>query len=254
MEKNELSDEEKTVALGRIERLIKRLKDFNISEIEDFGNSKIHILEADIDKALRDTFEDGVEYERYEYIKYLGPDSVNFYEQTPAQEVRVQLKKKIDRAILQFESINDNFNFELNESKKGTPTRLLSSYQGLKLHERISQASDKLYRDGHYANAVEDAVKALIKYVKEKSGADEDGKNLMQHVPSKNRPVLKFNELKTESDKNEQEGYMYLFTGAVVGFRNPRVDDLKTDDPETALEMIAFISFLSKLVDRANRE
>ena len=62
-------------------------------------------------------------------------------------------------------------------------------------------------------------------------------------------PTLQFNDLSTESDQNEQRGFMYLFAGAVAGLRNPRAHDFIRDDPERALEFIAFVSLLAKLLD-----
>jgi len=46
---------------------------------------------------------------------------------------------------------------------------------------------------------------------------------------------------------------MMLFSGAVMGLRNPRAHKIIQDDPEKALEFIAFISLLAKLADKANK-
>jgi uncharacterized protein (TIGR02391 family) len=70
---------------------------------------------------------------------------------------------------------------------------------------------------------------------------------------SANNPILRFNDLKDDSDRNEQRGFMMLLQGAVAGLRNPRAHKLIKDDPERALEFIAFISLLAKLVDGATR-
>ncbi len=81
----------------------------------------------------------------------------------------------------------------------------------------------------------------------------EDGVTLMQQAFSPKNPVLKFNDLADESDRNEQLGYMQMFSGAVSGLRNPRAHKLVHDDPERALEFIAFVSLLAKLLDDAKR-
>jgi len=46
---------------------------------------------------------------------------------------------------------------------------------------------------------------------------------------------------------------MWLFSGAVMGIRNPRAHKLIEDDPERAIEFIAFISLLAKLLDSATK-
>jgi uncharacterized protein (TIGR02391 family) len=66
---------------------------------------------------------------------------------------------------------------------------------------------------------------------------------------SPNSPVLKFNALANQSDKDEQKGFMQMFAGAVSGLRNPRAHGFLKDDPERALEFIAFVSLLAKLLD-----
>lgn len=73
----------------------------------------------------------------------------------------------------------------------------------------------------------------------------------MENVFSPKNPVLKFNQLADESDINEQKGFMMMFSGAVAGLRNPRAHKIIKDDPEQALEFIAFVSLLAKLLDRA---
>ena len=93
-----------------------------------------------------------------------------------------------------------------------------------------------MYRDGHHANAIEDAMKALNDLVRLRSGVDNvDGTKLMEHVFSPNKPVLKFKALANDSDRDEQRGYMMMFSGAVVGLRNPRAHRLIKDDAERAL-------------------
>ena len=45
---------------------------------------------------------------------------------------------------------------------------------------------------------------------------------------------------------------MMMFSGAVAGLRNPRAHSFIEDDPERALEFIAFVSLLAKLLDEAS--
>jgi uncharacterized protein (TIGR02391 family) len=124
----------------------------------------------------------------------------------------------------------------------------------LDLHREIALAVGKLYRDGHCANAVEDAVKALNGLVRLRSGVDHlDGSTLMEHVFSPKNPVLRFNALADKSDGDEQRGYMMMFSGAVAGLRNPRAHKVIQDDAERALEFIAFVSLLAKLLDGAEK-
>jgi hypothetical protein len=46
---------------------------------------------------------------------------------------------------------------------------------------------------------------------------------------------------------------MNLFSAAVAGLRNPRAHRFVQDDPERALEFIAFVILLAKLLDEATK-
>ena len=144
---------------------------------------------------------------------------------------------------------------ETEEDAAGdTAGRVVRAYEGLRLHLEIARASSKLYLDGHYSNAVEDAVKALNALVRLRSGVDDlDGSALMERVFSVKNPLLAFNSLADEQDRNEQKGFMMMFSGAVAGLRNPRAHRIVEDDPERALEFIAFVSLLAKLLDTAEK-
>jgi len=125
----------------------------------------------------------------------------------------------------------------------------------LKLHPEIIKVSQKLYADGHYAQAIFEAFKRVNNLVKEKSGRrDLDGKSLMQHVFSPSNPVLKFNDLSSQSEKDEQEGFMHLFAGAMLGIRNPKGhENIVQKDPDKALEYLVFASLLCRRLEEAKR-
>jgi uncharacterized protein (TIGR02391 family) len=58
------------------------------------------------------------------------------------------------------------------------------------------------------------------------------GTDLMQHVFSQKNPILKFNELKSETDSSEQQGMMLLYAGAMLALRNPRAHQVIQDHSE----------------------
>lgn len=130
----------------------------------------------------------------------------------------------------------------------------LQLFQGMRLHPRIRAVCSDLFRDGHYPQAVFDASKALVNLVKEKSGRDDlDGVGLMTEVFSVNNPILRFNDLTTQSDKDEQKGMMHLFMGVTLGVRNPRGHSFLGDSPDEALEFIGLMSLLANRLEKAKR-
>lgn len=127
-------------------------------------------------------------------------------------------------------------------------------FEGMNLHPRIAAVCSDLYKNGHYSQAVFDASKALVNFVKERSRRyDLDGVPLMTNVFSKNNPILAFNTLSDQSDKDEQEGMMHLFMGAVLGVRNPRGHSFLSDSPEDALEFIGLLSLLANRVEKSRK-
>ncbi len=160
----------------------------------------------------------------------------------------------IPQTITRLEGLIARLEEKRAEFGQDTAALTRAAFEGLDLHPRIATACADLYRDRHYANAVEDAAKALVNFVKEKSGRhDLDGAPLMQHVFSPNNPILVFNDLADQSDKDEQQGMMFLFAGAVLGLRNPRAHKLLEDSPEEALDYIALLSLLAKRLEGAKR-
>jgi uncharacterized protein (TIGR02391 family) len=142
---------------------------------------------------------------------------------------------------------------QLGEDGGNPVDRVIRAYANLDLHPEIARAASELYRNGHYSNAIEDAVKAVNDLVRMRSGEALDGAALMQRVFSPKNPIPCFNELNDQTDQDEQQGFMMLFSGAVAGLRNPRAHRLMKDDPERALEFIAFVSLLAKLLDGAKK-
>lgn len=118
------------------------------------------------------------------------------------------------------------------------------------LHAQIKKVSKDLFNDGHYSQAIFEAYKAVVNEVKYISGKHLDGKPLMEQVFSINNPIIKFNNLQSRSDKDEQVGLMFLFSGAALGIRNPKAhDNIVQTDPFRTLEYLSFASLLLKRLD-----
>jgi uncharacterized protein (TIGR02391 family) len=111
------------------------------------------------------------------------------------------------------------------------------------------------FEDGYYAYAVEEAAKYINNLVKDRSGEkNRDGPSLMSHVFSPGKPILRVNDLKTQSKKDQQQGYMQLLQGLMTGIRNPRAHEHQyLDEPDVALEMLALCNHLVRVVKVAVR-
>jgi len=122
----------------------------------------------------------------------------------------------------------------------------------IRLHPRVRAVSSKLFNDGHYRLAIFRACLALNEAVQQRSGrSDLDGTSLMQHVFSKDKPVLKFNR-----HPDEQQGYMWMFSGMSMAVRNPRAHQVGVSedlDANEALELLASLSALFRALDTAEK-
>ena len=102
---------------------------------------------------------------------------------------------------------------------------------------------------GHYADAVEGAFKELNNAVKDKAGPkldnELDGQKLMQHVFSQNNPILLVEDnLESQTNKDTQQGYMMMFSGAMSAIRNPKAHENMEISKEDAIRKLMFASML----------
>jgi uncharacterized protein (TIGR02391 family) len=134
-----------------------------------------------------------------------------------------------------------------NAVKAATPS---TRFELEGLHPRVQEVSGPLYRDGHYRQAILDAYIALADDVRKASGlGDLDNTPLMQQAFSPKKPILQVSE-----DEGEQQGFMWLYSGAVMGIRNPKAHRLvEQKDPQRALEWLAFASVLFRVLDDARK-
>lgn len=110
----------------------------------------------------------------------------------------------------------------------------------------IENVSSDLFVSGHYNLAVAEAYKAVDKFVSERVPSLRlSGTQLMDQVFTHNAPHLCWSKMETLSQIDEQKGYHRLYSGAMLGIRNPTTHEFGwIDEPELALELIVFAQHL----------
>jgi len=131
----------------------------------------------------------------------------------------------------------------------------LDLYSLLVTDELLKDTTQQLFYNGHYALAVEEAFKCLNNFIKSKSGIGADGADLMRTTFTPKNPTLTLNALKTDSQHDQQLGYMDIFAGSMTGIRNPRAHEHKyLDEPQVALEMLALANHLIRMARNSNKK
>jgi uncharacterized protein (TIGR02391 family) len=120
------------------------------------------------------------------------------------------------------------------------------------IHPALPTKVRRLFDDGHCAEATFLAMKYVEKIIQKYSGKRESGQKLMLAAFDKSKPLIKLNPLSTSSEEDEQEGYRFIFSGAVLGIRNPGGHEIElSDDPDVCLDHLSFASLLIRRLERA---
>jgi uncharacterized protein (TIGR02391 family) len=191
---------------------------------------------------------------------YLFDEFLKIAEQGRIDILNFVLEKTLSKSSIYFKKGDSDYKFPrdaFNELKKKSgkedktfEKKNVRAFNERKLHESVVFASKELFSKGFYSQAIFEVCKLLNKRVQELSKSNKDGKALMLEVFSVNNPILKISENITQSEKDEQEGFMHLFAGLMHGIRNPKGHELiNLKDPFRALEYLGFISLLFRRLD-----
>lgn len=139
-----------------------------------------------------------------------------------------------------------NKNKQLSNDINNTNFGLVTPMELSSLHPVVQRTAGELFQNGHYRQAILDTYIALVEAIKVKSGKyDLDNTPLMQSVFSIKNPIIS-----VSNDPDEQLGFMWLYSGAVMGIRNPKAHRLiDQNDPQRTLEWLSFASVLLRVLD-----
>jgi uncharacterized protein (TIGR02391 family) len=115
------------------------------------------------------------------------------------------------------------------------------------IHPRLQEKVGSAIEKGLLRAAVHDAMIALDNEVARKTGSKLHGSGLMTTTFSKKSPLLRLSD-----EEEEQEGFMYLYLGAMKALRNQYSHDVdaKPESNAEAAEWLYFASALFRLLDR----
>lgn len=124
------------------------------------------------------------------------------------------------------------------------------------LHPDILRVSEKLYKDGSYAEAACNAfveVNARVKKIYQALCPDDsnppDGQALMNKVFADRDPVVDAADRSTQTGRDIHMGTRFLFAGATAALRNPKSHENITITKDDAMRRLIFASMLMFRLD-----
>ncbi|MGV8149908.1 MAG: TIGR02391 family protein [Alkaliphilus sp.] len=164
-----------------------------------------------------------------------------------------RLKIKLEKEI--FENALNKMKAEYKEKNaRGDKQKsdTLNTFWDL-LHPKIVEVSKSRFEANHFADSVEAALKeannTVKAIVKQKTGQEYDGANLMHRAFSLDQQIILLDDLSTETGKNIQKGYMQIFAGAMTGIRNPKAHENIIIEADRAIHFLFLASLLLFKVD-----
>ena len=134
-----------------------------------------------------------------------------------------------------------------------TKTQDELEFDGRGFHPQVVRHSRSHFIRGAYFHAVFESCKAFDTAVRDNTHIAKSGQPLMSDALHLGGP-LKLNSQRTQSEKDEQQGIMYLCMGLMNAVRNPQAHEPELTWPMTrddALDVLALISFLFRKLENA---
>jgi uncharacterized protein (TIGR02391 family) len=103
-------------------------------------------------------------------------------------------------------------------------------------------------------HAVLEATKSIAEKLRARTGVTSDGSILIDVTLGGNEPLLRINELTTESHRSEQKGFVNLVKGLFGTFRNPTAHAPKIEWPiseRDALDLFSIASYVHRRINDA---
>jgi uncharacterized protein (TIGR02391 family) len=128
---------------------------------------------------------------------------------------------------------------------------LRAKFQGRRLHSEVLKYCRVELLQDNFFHAVFEATKGLAQRIRDLSGIQSDGAQLVDQVFSVERPVLAINTLQTETERSEHKGFAMLLKGCFGAIRNPLAHEPKIlwEGEEDAADYLTLLSLMHRKLD-----
>ena len=207
--------------IAKLQRRIHELEELDVATAVVNDTGELTVVRSNVREAIREIFgANSPEFKDHQHMDiWAGPMYMGMHPSEiirGTQQGRTQVIGILNGLIGRLR--------EKREDLAGGATPAPSTYfDRLNLHPRILDVSRELFIDGHPWEAVFAAAKALVNFVKERSGRDDlDGASLMRTVFSPNNPILTFNDLIDQTDQRRAGRNDAPLRGCGFGHSEPR--------------------------------
>lgn len=131
---------------------------------------------------------------------------------------------------------------------------LRSDLQVRGVHSRVLEFCRAELLADDYFHAVQEATKSIADKLRSMTGATADGAQLVDQCLTGSAPMVRINQLQTESEKSEQKGFANLLKGVFGMFRNPTAHEARIKwsmRKEDAEDLLTTVSLIHRRLDRA---
>lgn len=131
-------------------------------------------------------------------------------------------------------------------------TAMAHPFELRNVHPVVAAHVQVLFDDGHYTHATLEALKLLDETVDRLASGLPSGTDRMMKALNESAPRIALNSLGTQSDRDEQMGFKFLFAGAMAGIRNPRAHSTSVRDSlDDCLDFLGLVSLLLRRLQSA---
>lgn len=133
---------------------------------------------------------------------------------------------------------------------------LQNKLSALAIHPKILTLCKPEILNENYFHLVFEASKVVLETIRDLSGKNKDGNQLVNECFSGNPPILVINQLKSDTEKSEQAGLKSLLQTIVYIYRNPKAHELKAFAIDSEIDAITALIIISKalyLLDSCHR-
>lgn len=135
---------------------------------------------------------------------------------------------------------------------RSVPSGGLHPFDHRDIHPKLPPIVKQLFDDGHCAQATFEAYKFVDKEVQRLSKSTESGFKVMMQAFAAENPLIRLTPLATQSEKDEQKGFQFLFAGSTLAIRNPRGHEHSlVDSPDHCLDHLSLASLLLRRLEDA---